>query len=149
LRFAFEQARQRKCSILAVRSWGDLGWGSLALTDTEVLRYLQRIESRLMDECLAQVSVDFPDVAMETSLVGVRPNWALEQAAIGADLLVVGCHRSDDHWFSRLGPVASWLLHRAPCPIAVVGRPHAAMPDTDLSSAEQDGREVSAASSPR
>ncbi|HST48517.1 universal stress protein [Jatrophihabitans sp.] len=146
LRFAFEQARQRKCSVLAVRSWGDLGWGTYALTDTEVLRDVQRIESRVMTDCLAQVAGDFPEVAVERSFVGVRAQWALEEAAIGADLLVVGCHRADDHWFSRLGSVASWLLHRSPCPIAVVGRPQAA---ADLPGAEQDRPEVSAASSPR
>ncbi len=150
LRFAFEQARQRHCSVLAVRSWGDFGWGTYALTDTEVLRDVQRIESRVMNECLAQVSGEFPDVVVEKSFVGVRAQWALEEAAIGADLLVVGCHRVDDHWFSRLGPVASWLLHRAPCPVAVVGRAaHPVLDPADRSMAEQDGREVSAASSPR
>jgi len=140
LHFAFEQARQRKCSVLAVRSWGDLGWGTYALTDTEVLRDLQRIEARVMNQCLAQVSAEFPDVAVEKTFVGVRAPWALAEAAIGADLLVVGCHRTDDHWFSRLGPVASWLLHRAPCPIAVVGRPHPAPAATD----EAAGREAGA-----
>jgi nucleotide-binding universal stress UspA family protein len=149
LRFAFEQARQRRCSILAVRSWGDLGWDSLALTDTEVLRDLQRIEFGVMSECLAHVTGDFPDVNVERSFVGVRAQWALEEAAIGADVLVVGCHHADDHWFSRLGPVASWLLHRSPCPIAVVGRPYAAAPAANSSSAEQDRPEVSAAATPR
>jgi nucleotide-binding universal stress UspA family protein len=140
LRFAFDQARQRNCSILAVRSWGDVGWGSYALTDTEVLRDVQRIESRLMADCLAEVSGDFPDVAVEKSFVGVRAQWALEEAAIGADLLVVGCHRADEHWFSRLGPVASWLLHRAPCPVAVVGRPHAGTGPADSSQAAGHNR---------
>jgi nucleotide-binding universal stress UspA family protein len=72
------------------------------------------------------VAGEFPDVAVQRQFVAVRAQWALEEAAIGAELLVVGCHRRDDHWFSRLGPVASWLLHRSPCPIAVVGRPSGA-----------------------
>ena len=105
---------------------------------------MQRIESRLMTECLAQVSGDFPDVAVEKSFVGVRAQWALEEAAIGADLLVVGCHRGDEHWFSRLGPVASWLLHRAPCPVAVVGRPPAETGPADSSPAAEHGRREAA-----
>ena len=125
LRFAFEEARARGCTIVAIRSWGDVGWGSLALTDSEMLiQDWQMAESKRLDECLSPLISDFPDVPVERRLVGVRAQWALEEAAIGADLLVVGCHRPDDHWFSRLGPVASWLLHRSPCPIAVVGRPH-------------------------
>lgn len=123
LRFAFEQARRRECSLLAVRSWGALGSGSIALTDAAILQDLQSADSRVMDLCLEQVARDFADVAVQRELVAVRPQWALEESAIGAELLVVGCHRRDDHWFSRLGPVASWLLHRSPCPIAVVGRP--------------------------
>jgi nucleotide-binding universal stress UspA family protein len=124
LRFAFERARERGCSIVAVRSWGDAGWGSLALTDNDVMIHdWQAAESALLDDCLSAITGEFSDVAVERRLVGVRAQWALGEAAIGADLLVVGCHRPDDHWFSRLGPVASWLLHRSPCPIAIVGRP--------------------------
>lgn len=129
LRFAFEQARQRECSLVAVRSWGDFGWGSLALTGNEVvLQDWQAAESKLLEDCLSAIAGEFPDVTVQRRLVGVRAQWALGEAAIGADLLVVGCHRPDDHWFSRMGPVASWLLHRSPCPIAIVGRPHHTRP---------------------
>lgn len=41
---------------------------------------------------------------------------ALLDAAVGADLLVVGCRRP----FGRLGPVPHAMLHHAPCPVAVV-----------------------------
>jgi nucleotide-binding universal stress UspA family protein len=149
LRFAFEQARQRRCSILAVRSWDDVGRGSYALPDTEVLHDVQWIESRLMDECLAGVRGEFPAVAVEKSFVGRRAQWALEEAAIGADLLVVGCHRADNPWFSQLGPVASWLLHRSPCPIAVVGGPQAITPAVSSPDTERDSEEVGAAASSR
>jgi nucleotide-binding universal stress UspA family protein len=125
LRFAFERARERGSSLVAVRSWGDIGWGSVALTGSDMMIHDWRAaESTLLDECLGEISEEFADVTVDRRLVGVRAQWALAEAAIGADLLVVGCHRPDDHWFSRLGPVASWLLHRSPCPIAIVGRPH-------------------------
>ncbi len=141
LRFAFEQARQRGCSILAVRSWGDIGAGSLAMTDADMVRELQAADSKVMDECLAAVQHDFSEVAVERRSVGARAQWALEEAAIGADLLVVGCHRRDDHWFSRLGPVASWLLHRSPCPVAVVGRPHTSAAAAPLTESNRTYRE--------
>jgi nucleotide-binding universal stress UspA family protein len=127
LRFAFEQARERGCSIDAVRSWGDVGWGTVALSDSgRLVHDWQATESGMLEECLGPIAAEYPDVPVRRKLTGVRAQWALESAAIGAELLVVGCHRPDDHWFSRLGPVASWLLHRSPCPIAVVGRPRVA-----------------------
>jgi nucleotide-binding universal stress UspA family protein len=123
LRFAFEQASLRGCELEAVRSWGDLGWGAVALSDSgTVIHDWQATESKMLDECLDAISPDYPGVTVHRTLTGVRSQWALQAAAIGAELLVVGCHRPDDHWFSRLGPVASWLLHRSACPIAVVGR---------------------------
>ena len=127
LRFAFEQARSRGCSVEAVRSWGDFGWGTVALSENgQLVQDWRASESGLLENCLAPIAAQYPDVPVRRKLTGVRAQWALESAAIGAELLVVGCHRPDDHWFSRLGPVASWLLHRSPCPIAVVGRPRVA-----------------------
>lgn len=124
LRFAFEQARERGCAVEAVRSWGDVGWGAVALSDSgKLIHDWQITESTMLDKCLDAVTPEYPEITVRRQLTGVRPPWALDAAAIGAELLVVGCHRQDDHWFSRLGPVASWLLHRSPCPIAIVGRP--------------------------
>lgn len=123
LRFAFEQASLRGCQLEAVRSWGDLGRGLVALSDSgTVIHDWQVTESKMLDECLDAISPEYPGVTVHRKLTGDRIQWALQTAAIGAELLVVGCHRQDDHWFSRLGPVASWLLHRSACPIAVVGR---------------------------
>jgi nucleotide-binding universal stress UspA family protein len=127
LRFAFEQARTRGCSIEAVRSWGDFSWGTVALSESgQLVHDWQATESGMLEKCLGPIAAQYPDVPVRRKLTGVRAQWALESAAIGAELLVVGCHRPDDHWFSRLGPVASWLLHRSPCPMAVVGRPQVA-----------------------
>jgi nucleotide-binding universal stress UspA family protein len=108
------------------------------VTDTDMLDELQAADSKVVQECLAPVE---RDIAVECRSVGTRAQWALEEAAIGADLLVVGCHRSDDHWFSRLGPVASWLLHRSPCPVAVVGRPRRGATASQPSQASEMGRQ--------
>lgn len=50
-----------------------------------------------------------------------EPAESLLRAADGAQLLVVGGHHSDDRWSTRLGPVPTSVLHRAPCPVVVVG----------------------------
>jgi nucleotide-binding universal stress UspA family protein len=49
-----------------------------------------------------------------------EPAEALLRAAQGAQLLVLGCHHSDDRWGSRLGPVPTSILHRCPCPVVAV-----------------------------
>ncbi|MDT4979566.1 MAG: hypothetical protein QOG07_1445 [Pseudonocardiales bacterium] len=51
---------------------------------------------------------------------GTDPVDALLRAAEGAQLLVLGCHHSDDQWGSRLGPVPTSILHRSPCPVVAV-----------------------------
>ncbi|MDQ2749545.1 MAG: universal stress protein [Actinomycetota bacterium] len=49
-----------------------------------------------------------------------EPAEAMLGAAQGAALLVLGCHHSDDRWGSRLGALATSILHRAPCPVVAV-----------------------------
>ncbi|MCW2526499.1 MAG: universal stress protein [Pseudonocardiales bacterium] len=122
LRFAFQEAQLRGAEVAAVRSWAEVRSGiALMGLDSLVVEDWVRMETRVLKQCVASVAADYPDVKVTLQLREERSQWALHTAAIGAALLVVGAHREDDHWFSRLGPVASWLLHRAPCPISVVG----------------------------
>ena len=48
---------------------------------------------------------------------------ALVRAADGADLLVIGCHHSDDRWSVRTGPVAEAVMRGASCPVMLVSQP--------------------------
>jgi nucleotide-binding universal stress UspA family protein len=66
----------------------------------------------------------------EAALRGVRlhcveadtePAKTLLRAAQGAQLLVLGCHHSDERWGSRLGAVPASIMHRSPCPVVAVG----------------------------
>jgi len=130
LRFAFEEARMRGVALHAVRSWGDVDWGSSRLGyGSELFAEWRRMEANVLHNCLAEFEEDFPEVPIERELPGKRAQLALQHAAAGAQLLVVGCHRQDDHWFSRLGSVPSWLVHRSPCPLAIVGQPHQLPPE--------------------
>jgi nucleotide-binding universal stress UspA family protein len=80
-----------------------------------------RRADRLLPPDLQQIHARYPDVVVEPRFVRAEPSEALLSAARNAPLLVVGCHHSDDHWSTRLGPVASSILHRSPCPVVVVG----------------------------
>ena len=51
------------------------------------------------------------------------PADALVRAADGADLLVIGCHHSDDRWSVRTGPVAEAVMRGATCPVMLVSQP--------------------------
>jgi nucleotide-binding universal stress UspA family protein len=57
---------------------------------------------------------------LESVEADAEPAETLLRAAEGAELLVLGCHHSDDRWGSRLGPVPTSILHRSPCPVVAV-----------------------------
>jgi nucleotide-binding universal stress UspA family protein len=130
LRFAFDEARLRGADVVAVHSWSDMEvWNSIGMgyggPTFEDLRTAGDATARF---CVNAVSVDYPDVVVRVMVEHAAPETALLAAAEVADLLVVGCAHSDDFPFSRLGRIASSILHRAPCPVVVVGRASAATP---------------------
>jgi nucleotide-binding universal stress UspA family protein len=51
------------------------------------------------------------------------PADALVRAADGADLLVIGCHHSDDRWSVRTCPVTEAVMRGATCPVMLVSQP--------------------------
>jgi nucleotide-binding universal stress UspA family protein len=120
LRFAFQEAKDRDATLMAVRAYGVFGRSAHAQI-FGALPGFRRSEDRILRESIATVSLEFPGVTVDPALVEEPPHDALPRLAADADLLVVGCHYDDTHWPSRLGPVASMLLHRSPCPIAIVG----------------------------
>jgi nucleotide-binding universal stress UspA family protein len=70
---------------------------------------------------LRAIADQSPEVLVEPCFTEQEPTDALLSAAHRAQLLVVGCHHSEDHWSTRMGPVAAGVVHRSPCPVAVVG----------------------------
>ncbi|HEX2904860.1 MAG TPA: universal stress protein [Jatrophihabitans sp.] len=124
LRFGFEEARERGIGLTAVRCAAPIAWSSATAMGYGPYIYTDwdKTENAIMDESMAGIAEEYPDVKVNRAVLNQSPTMALISLAAGADLLVVGAHRRDEHWLSRLGPVASWLLHNAPCPLAVVGR---------------------------
>lgn len=107
--FAFDEARRRGATLVAVHA----GDGSTQAGFAEQARH-------------------YPDVMVESVIADADPADALLAAAGTARLLVVGCHHSDDRWSTRLGPVPVAILHRAPCPVVVVGQWHPALAESAL-----------------
>jgi len=72
----------------------------------------------------AQREAQVRGAELQTVRADDDPADALLSAARDAQLLIVGCHHSDDRWGTRLGPVPTSVLHRSPCPVVVVGAVH-------------------------
>lgn len=135
LEFALEEARLRGATLVALSALRDqhLGSGPGHIPDDRALR----TGAVLFDE-LESVGAAYPDVTVEPTLADAEPASALLDAARDAQLVVVGCHHTDDRWSTRLGPVPSVIAHQCPCAVVVVGqRRHvpdatAALPATDF-----------------
>jgi nucleotide-binding universal stress UspA family protein len=54
-------------------------------------------------------------------LKGAATDLLVQQSSI-ADLLVLGCHHSEQAWSIRTGPVAESVMRLAHCPVMLVGR---------------------------
>ena len=73
----------------------------------------------------ADIAARHPDLALDAHRVHADPVSALIEASGDADLLVLGCRHSTEHFDARLGPVPASILPRVHCPVMLVGAyPH-------------------------
>jgi nucleotide-binding universal stress UspA family protein len=126
LRFGFQEASQRNADLIAVCAYGTFSRSARDPILKQLSEVREHEQQELLDS-LGHLQDEFPTVHVQARLVDEPVVGALCLAATDADLLVIGCRPDDSHPFSRLGPVAAELLHSAPCPVAVVGLPHAAV----------------------
>jgi nucleotide-binding universal stress UspA family protein len=108
LRFAAEQASLVDGTLQLVLCTEDGGRTHPATVDQ-----LAAVRAELADQ--------HPALAIEGAVADVEPVTALLDASREADLVVLGCHHSEDPWASRIGAVASGVLGRASCPVVLVG----------------------------
>ena len=140
LRFALEEARLRRATLDAVHAWlmplyeGVPGPFVVGLPAgpplDEVRRELERAARAVLDRALADAG-PADGVEVRRAAVESAPAKALLDAAVGADLLVVGSRGRGGFKGLLLGSVSTQCAKHAPCPVAVVKPPpHGEQPAT-------------------
>ncbi|NEA60770.1 universal stress protein [Streptomyces sp. SID13666] len=120
--FAFRAADRRGARVEAVHAWRCPDHESTASFDT-AREHLRRAETTLTD-AVRDVAALYPKVTVDRVPVEGLARKALLDAAVTADLLVVGAQRRQGRSLGlQLGLVNHALLHHAACPVAVVPQP--------------------------
>jgi nucleotide-binding universal stress UspA family protein len=120
LAFAVAEAVDRGTDLVAVHAWRDVTLEPSAARLSALVDWdgVAAEEQRLLAESVAGWRDKQPDLDIREVLVRDRAASALREVATSADLLVVG-HRHRPV-LARLGSTVHGLLHRTPCPLAVV-----------------------------
>jgi nucleotide-binding universal stress UspA family protein len=80
--------------------------------------------SSVLPDQVAGLRRGYPALDVTIQVITGEPAEILPFYTDGSTILVVGCHHSDDRWSTRLGPVATSVIHRGRGAVVVVG--HAA-----------------------
>ena len=105
---------------MALHTWSDMMFDpSLAgvVADWDVV---ERAERRVLSEQVGGWAEKFPDTPVELLVRRDQPAHSLLAEAARAQLVVVGCRGHGQFVGMVLGSVSNALVHRAPCPVAVV-----------------------------
>ncbi|MDA3642721.1 universal stress protein [Saccharopolyspora indica] len=122
LRFAFDVAAARRAELAVMQVWEAPGAEfSVVLAPPEELAEARAAAERSLGHQLAGWREKYPDVVVRRHTPRGHPVAALSDMAHEAQLLVVG-HRNRRGPLAALllGSVASGVLHRARCPVAVL-----------------------------
>ncbi|MFD5625232.1 universal stress protein [Streptomyces sp. NPDC127072] len=123
VRFAFQEAAERRVPLEAVRAWRCPGYET---TDHPLMAgEPARLHEERAVRTLGAALRDAPEgVELHPRTVEGPAHKVLLDASAGAGLLVVGAQRHHGHFGLQLGRVAHAVLHHSACPVAVV--PHQA-----------------------
>jgi nucleotide-binding universal stress UspA family protein len=81
----------------------------------------------------SRIRHQYPDLTVVADVVHGEAAELLPSYSDSSTILVVGCHHSDDHWSTRLGPVATSAVHRNRGAVVVVGQaPNQVPPEPTL-----------------
>ena len=122
LRWAASEARARGGTVQAITAWHWDGSGTFFVAATSPADERNRAK-QILDETVAKVSADNPDVAIAGELVEETPGKALTYAAANADVLVLGSHGHSRLHHAVLGSVSEECVRRAACPVVVLPVP--------------------------
>ncbi len=122
LAFAFAEAAARQVPLHVVHAWTPdiaVGYGVFVL-DSEVLGMLRKDAERAVEEAVAGVAEQYPQVAVRTAVVEGDATSVLVDASGEAQLLVVGSHGRGTLGRLLMGSVSTNVLHAVPIPVVVV-----------------------------
>lgn len=120
IEFAMEAAAARSAPVVAVHAWS----GQMLLPGMATImsdwNLIETEERRVLSEQMAGWAEKFPGVPVEAIVSRDGPAHSLLAQADRAQLIVVGSRGRGGFAGIVLGSVSNALLHRAPCPVAVV-----------------------------
>lgn len=127
--FAFEAAAARGVPLRAVHAWLDIDMAGSWIPLPSIVDWavVHANEERILAERLAGWQEKYPTVEVQRIVTKDRPARALLRRAEDAQLIVVGSRGRGGVAGLSLGSVSQTLLHKAPCPVAVI-RPEVSRP---------------------
>ncbi|GAA1222083.1 universal stress protein [Kitasatospora nipponensis] len=122
LAFAFDAAARRKVPLTVVHAWGPpagteyMHFGAIGGLEDE----LAEPERQALEEAVMPWLGRYPDLPAATALLRGQAGLTLVEAAVTAELLVIGARHRRSPVGAHLGPVAHAVIHHVGCPVAVV-----------------------------
>ncbi|MDQ0989164.1 universal stress protein [Streptomyces sp. V3I7] len=122
VRFAFREAKARRCALDVVRVWHRASADDHAAAGDPPPAHEQQALAEI-DALLEEAEAEHPGVrVLRTAAEGSTRRILLHRSA-AADLVIIGARHEGGHRGLRLSLVAHSLLHRSACPVAVVPQP--------------------------
>jgi nucleotide-binding universal stress UspA family protein len=118
--FAFEAAAARKVSVVAVHTWSGMVFDPSTVSMGIDWVAVENAERELLARQLAGWSAKYPDTFVEQLVTRDRPVHCLLEQAASAQLVVVGSRGHGEFVGLVLGSVSNAMVHRSPCPVAIV-----------------------------
>ncbi|MEV0938676.1 universal stress protein [Streptomyces phaeochromogenes] len=122
VRFAFQEAEERRVALEAVRAWRCPSHESAEhpLLAGDPAHHHEQRAVETLEAVLRDVVAAHPSVELRRRVVEGTTREALLDASADAGLLVVGARRRQGHFGLQLGRVAHAVLHHSACPVVVV-----------------------------
>jgi nucleotide-binding universal stress UspA family protein len=120
LRAAFAEASTRGASLEIIHAWRPVGPYDAAITGRVLRDDWDKATREALTRRIEEVAADHAGVEWMLRLEFERVAVALHQAAVNADLLVLGRHGHHPILGLLVGSNTRTLVHSAPCPIVVV-----------------------------
>lgn len=121
LQFALDAGTARGVDVVAVQAWQVAGAEFSVVPPLDIeLQDSRQTARRILADQTAGWDEHYPSVTLRRRTQRGHPVEVLADAAIGAQLLVVGHRGRGGFPGMLLGSVASGVLHHAQCPVAVI-----------------------------